>query len=406
MSDNKRTLFSLDWYVISSRTLRHLAVALLAVSLVVGAGYGLYLYLRSTTATTITPGTQSARFIEISGQVRVKKANGTDFMIANEKMPLAAGDTIQTLSSSVARVQFVDGSSYTIKPDTTLIIKDNELMDDRSTKVQVKVRVGTINLATNQQGPGSSNVVQTDAAEARIGENSEASVGAGENGQQTDIRVTRGDAQIRTQAGETYQARTNERLEFEESGKLARRTSLLGMPVLKFPENQQTLRQGNSSTIRFEWNPVPQASSYTVELATSSTFDRETIVKARDGLGTPLATFDKLPTGAYYWRVRADTKQEQGSYSDPFKFTIVGNTVSSARLPTISGMRKTPMGGGTYLVEGRCDSGARVRVGGKPARVDADGSFRAIVTLAAGARSILIEAEDQDGNIGRQSLQF
>jgi hypothetical protein len=405
MSSSKRTLFSLDWYVISSRTLRHLAVVLVALALVVGTGYGLYLYLRSSTATTITPGTQSARFIEISGQVRVKKANGTDFVVADEKMPLAAGDTIQTLASSVARVQFVDGSTYSIKPDTTLIIKDNELMDDRSTKVQVKVRVGTINLATNEQGPGSSNVVQTDAAEARIGENSEASVGAGENGQQTDIRVTRGDAQIRTQAGETYQARPNERLEFEQSGKLARRTSLVGMPVLKFPENQQTLRQGNSNTIRFEWNPVPQASSYTVEIATSSTFDRETILKARDGLETPLATFDKLPTGSYYWRVRADTKQEQGSYSDPFKFTIAGKA-SSARMPTISSMRKTPMGGGTYLVEGRCESGARVRVGGKPARVEADGSFRAIVTLAAGARSVLIEAEDQDGNVGRQSLQF
>ena len=405
MSGNKRTLFSLDWYVISARTLRQLAVVLVALMLMTGAGYGLYRYLKSSTATTVTPGTQSARFIEISGQVRVKKANGTDFITADEKMPLGAGDTVQTLANSVARVQFVDGSSYTIKPDTTLIIKDNELMDDKSTKVQVKVRVGTINLATNEQGPGSSNVVQTDVAEARMGENSEASVGTGENGQQADIRVTRGDAQIRTQSGETYQARTNERLEIEQSGKLARRTSLVGMPVLKFPENQQTVRLDNAGTVRFEWNPVAQANSYAVEVATSSTFDRETIVKGRDGLSSPLATFDKLPTGSYYWHVRADKKQEQGNYSDPFKFTIAGN-MSGSRALTINGVRKTPMGGGTYLVEGRCEAGARVKIGGKPARVEADGSFRAIVTLATGARSILIEAEDQDGNAGRQSLQF
>ncbi|HEX4947976.1 MAG TPA: FecR domain-containing protein, partial [Blastocatellia bacterium] len=203
--------------------------------------------------------------------MRVKKANGTDFVTADEKMPLDAGDTIQTLSNSVARVQFIDGSSYTIKPDTTLVIKDNELMDDRSTKVQVKVRVGTINLATNEQGPGSSNVVQTEVAEAKIGENTEASVGAGDSGQQADIRVTRGDAQIRTHSGETYQARTNERLEFEANGKLARRTSLVGMPTLKLPENQQTIRLENTGTIRFEWQPVAQASSYAMEIATSST---------------------------------------------------------------------------------------------------------------------------------------
>ena len=119
----------------------------------------------------------------------------------------------------------------------------------------------------------------------------------------------------------------------------------------------------------------------------------------------PLATFDKLPKGSYYWRVRADKSGEQGAYSDPFKFTIAGNTTGGRTL-TISNTRKTPMGGGTYLVEGRCEAGARVKVAGKPARVEADGSFRAIVTLSAGARSIWIEAEDLDGNVGRQSLQF
>jgi hypothetical protein len=405
MSGNKRTIFSLDWYVISAQTVRHLGFILLALVVFISAGYGMYLYLKSSTAATTLPGTQSARFIEISGQVRVKKANATDFVTAHEKMPLDAGDTIQTLSSSVARVQFVDGSSYTIKPDTTLIIKDNELMDDKSTKVQVKVRVGTINLATNEQGPGSSNVVQTDVAEAKIGENTEASVGTGESGKQADIRVTRGGAEVHTQAGETYQARTNERLEIEPTGKLMRRSSLLGMPVLKFPDNQQTVRLENADLIRFEWTTVPQANTYAVELATSSTFDKETIVKARDGLRTPTAAFDRLPTGAYYWRVRADKQQEQGVYSDPFKFTLVGSNASGGKI-SIKDVRKTPMGGATYLVEGHCDVGARVKVAGKLARVAADGNFRAIVTLAPGTRSVLIEAEDKDGNSGRQSLQF
>lgn len=405
MSGNKRAIFSLDWYVISARSVRQLIFIFLALLLLVGGGYGMYLYLKKSTTTAIAPGTQSARFIEISGQVRVKKANATDFVTADEKMPLDAGDTIQTLSSSVARVQFVDGSSYTIKPDTTLVIKDNELMDDKSTKVQVKVRVGTINLATNEQGPGSSNVVQTEVAEAKMGQNTEASVGAGDSGQQADIRVTRGDAEVRTQAGETYQARTNERLEIEQTGKLARRSSLLGMPVLKMPDNQQTVRPATPGTMRFEWSSVPQASSYAIEIATSSTFDRETVVKARDGLGAPTAAFDKLPTGSYYWRVRADKKAEQGVYSDPFKFTLAGNTAKASTL-NIKDVRKTPMGGATYLVEGHCEAGARVKIAGKMARVEADGGFRAIVTLAPGTRSILIEAEDQDGNIGRQSLQF
>lgn len=405
MSGKKRSVFSLDWYVISASSVRHLVFLLLAVAMLVGGGYGMYVYLKRSTVTAVAPGTQSARFIEISGQVRVKKANATDFVTADEKMPLEAGDTIQTQSSSVARVQFVDGSSYTIKPDTTLVIKDNELMDDRSTKVQVKVRVGTINLATNEQGPGSSNVVQTDVAEAKIEGNSEASVGAGEDGKQADIRVTRGNAEVHTQTGETFRAQTNERLEIEQTGKLARRTSLLGMPLLKSPGNQQTVRTAATGTLQFEWAAVAQASSYAVEIATSSTFDRETIVKARDGLTVTTAAFDKLPTGAYYWRVRADKQREEGVYSDPFKFTLAGKGTQAAPL-TIKDVRKTQMGGTTYLVEGYCDAGARVRVAGKPARLEADGGFRAIVTLTPGTKSILIEAEDKDGNVGRQNVPF
>lgn len=405
MSGKKRSVFSLDWYVISASSVRHLVFLLVALAMLVGGGYGMYLYLKRSTATAVAPGSQSARFIEISGNARVKKANATDFVTADEKMPLEAGDTIQTLAGSVARVQFVDGSSYTIKPDTTLVIKDNELMDDRSTKVQVKVRVGTINLATNEQGPGSSNVVQTEVAEAKIAGNTEASVGAGEDGKQADIRVTRGDAEVRTQTGETFRAQTNERLEIEPTGKLARRTSLLGMPLLKSPGNQQTVRTAATGLLQFEWAPVPQASSYTVEIATSSTFDRETIVKARAGLATTAAAFDKLPTGSYYWRVRADKQREEGVYSDPFKFILAGKGAQSASL-TITDVHKTQMGGSTYLVEGRCESSARVKVAGKLARVEADGGFRAIVEIAPGTKSILIEAEDKDGNVGRHSLPF
>ena len=404
MPETKRARFALDWYVVSASSVKMLVWGILALLVIGVGGYWMYLYLQTKVNTTQTIGTQSARFIEITGQVRVKKANATDFTGATEKMPLEAGDTIQTLANSVARVQFIDGASTTIKPDTTLVIKDNELLADKSTKVHVKVRVGTINLATNEQVPGSSNVVQTDVASAKIGGNTEATVGAGDNGQQADIRVTHGDAEIRTQSGETYQATSNERFEIEPTGKLSKRTSMVGIPVLKLPENQQALRLENSGTVRFDWNSVPQARSYVVEIATSSTFE-DTIVKSRDGLLAPTAIFDKLSPGSYYWRVRADKAQEQGIYSDPYKFTIVGNSIAQRTL-NIKVLRKISMGGGTYLIEGHCDLGARVKVGNIVTRVDSSGNFRAIVSLSQGVREIVVRAEDQDGNVGQQSLRF
>ena len=88
----------------------------------------------------------------------------------------------------------------------------------------VAVGVGTINLATGEQTAGSSNVVQTSSASARVGSHTEASVAAGER---TEIRVARGSANIRTRTGESFDARANERFEIENNGKLARREVML-----------------------------------------------------------------------------------------------------------------------------------------------------------------------------------
>ena len=403
MSEVKRSRFSVDWYVISAQLVRRLIVGFVVLVVLGGMGFWAYSSLRSAVATTNTIGNQSARFIEISGQVRVKREAATDFVTADEKMPLEAGDTIQTMSNSVARVQFVDGASYTIKPDTTLVIKDNELMADKSTKVKVNVRVGTINLATNEQAPGSTNVVQTEVASAKVGSNTNATVATGEVGNLADIKVERGDAEVRTETGQIFQARINERLEVEQSGK-AIKTSLLQIPALKSPENQQTLRLGGKGVVRFDWSAIPQASNYAIEIATSSTFGA-TVLNTRDGLRVPTAIFDNLQAGSYYWRVRADKGAEQGSYSDPYKFIVIGKNAVERKLE-IKIVSKSSMGGGSYMLEGHSDAGAKIKVGGALARSDSQGNFKALVTLTSGSREVLVEAEDQDGNTGRQIVRF
>ena len=402
MSEVKRSRFSVDWYVISAQLVRRLIVGIVILAAVGGLGYRAYSSLKRAVISSIPIGTQSARFIEISGQVRVKKEAATDFVTANEAMPLEAGDTIQTMSNAVARVQFVDGASYTIKPDTTLVIKDNELMADKSTKVKVNVRVGTINLATNEQAPGSTNVVQTEVASAKVGSNTTATVATGEVGNQADIKVERGGAEVRTETGQVFQARVNERLEVEQSGKTIK-TSLLQIPTLRSPENQQTLRPEGKGVVKFDWSGIPQATNYAIEIASSATFGA-TVLNSRDGLRAPSAIFDLIP-GSYYWRVRADKGQEQGSFSDPNKFTIVGKNEKGHTLE-IKVLNKSPMGGSSYILEGHCEVGAKIKVGGALARIDSQGNFKALVTLNSGSREVLVEAEDQDGNTGRQIVRF
>jgi hypothetical protein len=399
---SKRARLSLEWFVISARSLRLGLLFLIAAFGITGISYWLYLHLQSSATPEAEVARQSARFIQIAGKVKVKRANVTDFVPAREDMALEAGDTIQTQADSVARVQFVDGSSYTIKPDTTLVIKDNALMADKTTRVQVNVHVGTINLATQEQMNGSSNVVQTNAASARVGSYTEATVATGANGEQTDIRVARGNAQVSTQGGQTFVARANERLEFDKQGKLTKRTSLLPTPVLLSPENQQYLRPDAAGTVRMAWAAVAQAKNYQVELATSSSFG-ETVIASRDGLSTTETRFSNLPVGTYYWRVRAKDEKESGTYSDPFKFILTKQAGSYE--VAITNLRRTPLGGGSFVVEGHTEPGARVKVGEVLARVEPDGNFRAFVTIGKD-REVIVEAQDRDGNVGQKRLRF
>lgn len=403
MSSSKRARLSLEWFVISARTVRFYLLFLAAAGVVAGVGYLAFLHLQSGTEGASQVDRQSARFIQIAGKVKVKRANMTEFVAAREDMALEAGDTIQTQVDSVARVQFVDGSSYTIKPETTLVIKDNALLSDKTTRVQVNVHVGTINLATQEQTTGSSNVVQTSAASARVGSYTEATVATGEGGDRADIRVSRGNAQISTQGGQTFVAHANERLEFDSQGKLTKRTSLVPTPVLQTPENQQYLQPDAAGTVRLAWAAVAQARSYQVEVATSAAFG-ETVIASREGVGTTEARFSHLPVGTYYWRVRAHDGKEAGAYSEPFRFTLTRQAGSYE--VAITQLRHTPLGGNSYVVEGRTEPGARVRVGEVAARVEPDGSFRAFVTLAGKARELLVEAQDRDGNRGQKRLRF
>ena len=85
MPETKRARFALDWYVVSASSVKMLVWGIVALLVIGAGGYWTYLYLQTKVNTTQTIGTQSARFIEITGQVRVKKANATDFTGATEK---------------------------------------------------------------------------------------------------------------------------------------------------------------------------------------------------------------------------------------------------------------------------------------------------------------------------------
>jgi hypothetical protein len=72
---------------------------------------------------------QQAHFTALDGTVRVKKGTGNSWVTADYNVPLEKGDVVQTSSEGMAKVVFNDGTSYTVKQDSLIVIEENSAND-------------------------------------------------------------------------------------------------------------------------------------------------------------------------------------------------------------------------------------------------------------------------------------
>jgi len=121
------------------------------------------------TATTLAAGAQQAHFTNLDGTVRVKKANSSTWSKADYSLPLEKGDVVQTASEGLAKIVFTDGTNYTVKQDSLIVIEENSANDHQQTNVAVTVNTGTVNLTTGTYVQGSQSKVIVAGATASLG---------------------------------------------------------------------------------------------------------------------------------------------------------------------------------------------------------------------------------------------
>ena len=97
---------------------------------------------------------QQAHFTALDGTVRVKKSNGNSWVTGDYSIPLEKGDVVQTGSEGMAKVVFNDGTSYTVKQDSLIVIEENSANDQQQTNVAVAVSTGTVDLVDRDLQPG------------------------------------------------------------------------------------------------------------------------------------------------------------------------------------------------------------------------------------------------------------
>lgn len=412
------------WTTISYRSVLLLVVAILAAVV-----FGMYLMFPETTkkgidsagslfqgllekiggsgkASTkpgVATGQQQAHFTNIDGTVKVKKAASNTWVNADYGLPLEKGDVVQTSSEGVAKVVFTDGTNYSVKQDSLIVIEENSLNESQQTKVAVQVTTGTVDLTTATYKQGSSSSVRMAGAEARLSPESSAEVRNDPRADEHQILVTKGSGEVR-RGDEVVTLGGYEKVSFKVDSKEMTKEKEIAPPTLMNPANMLPIFGGPSQTVQFEWTPVINARTYHIRISRNPFFSSVVLEKRT---AVPQLKVSGLNDGPYYWVVQAvDAQGKESTESEKNRFQIIAKGAPDAALA----LELEPFFQHGHVIEikGRTEPGARVMVNGEEVPlVGNDGSFDYFTSpLPNGENVITITAQNAKGAVNTQTKKI
>ncbi len=340
---------------------------------------------------------QQAHFTALDGTVRVKKANGNSWITADYSVPLEKGDVVQTSSEGMAKIVFNDGTNYTVKQDSLIVVEENSANGEAQTSVAVAVSTGTVDLATGTYVQGSKSQVIVDGATASLAPDSAAMVHNDPKADQHEILVKKGTGDV-TRNGETVRLADWEKVNFQSQARHMEKLKEIGPPTPISPANMMPIfSSGDARPIEFSWTPMANAKAYRMRISRNPYFssvivDRE--VKTADVMVSGLVE------GAYYWTVQSkDAHGKESVESEKNRFTLIprGKDTEAINLDLDPFIQH----GHVIELTGKTEIGARVMVNGREVPVvGTDGSFHFFTPpLPAGESTITITAQNAKGGV-------
>ncbi len=112
-----------------------------------------------------------ARLIAVRGDVEFRRGERGTWQSARSRIVLNAGDYLKTSSKGSAEIMTVDGTIYTVRADTVILVGETRSVGG-ATRERINLEFGWIDLNTSH----SASTVTTPGAEARVREDSSALV--------------------------------------------------------------------------------------------------------------------------------------------------------------------------------------------------------------------------------------
>jgi hypothetical protein len=348
---------------------------------------------------------QQAHFTALDGTVRVKKGSSSSWLAADYNVPLDKGDVVQTGSEGMAKVVFNDGTSYTVKQDSLIVIEENSANDQQQTNVAVAVSTGTVDLSTATYSQGSKSQVIVDGARASLAPESMARVHNDPTLDQHEILMKKGAGEV-TRNGETVQLANWEKVSFRREETHMEKAKDAGPPTPISPANMAPIFTSGEPTkdVEFSWTPMANASGYRLRISRNPYFS-STLVDKR--VNTADVSVTSLGEGAYYWMVQSyEASGKESVESEKNRFTIIPKGKQTEAID----LELDPFIQHGHVIEvvGKTQIGARVMVNGREVpMISTDGTFHYFTPpLATGEAVITVTAQTSQGGVNTQQKKI
>jgi hypothetical protein len=342
---------------------------------------------------------QQAHFTALDGTIRVRKGNGNSWINADYNVPLEKGDVVQTGAEGMAKIVFNDGTNYTVKQDSLIVIQENSANDQQQTNVSVAVTTGTVDLTTATYVQGSTSQVIVAGAKASLAPDSSAMVHNNPKEDQHEILVRKGSGEIERN-GEVVHLSNWEKVSFQSGSKSMERATEIGPPTPITPGNMMPLFMNTgekAKEVEFAWTPMANAAGYRLRISHNPYFSSLLLDRKVE---TPSVVVTGLPTGAYYWSIQSfDAAGKESVESEKNRFTII--VKAEEKIEMSLDLDPFIQHGHVIEVTGKTEAGARVMVNGREVPlVGDDGGFHYFTPpLPNGENLITVTAQNSKGGV-------
>jgi hypothetical protein len=342
---------------------------------------------------------QQAHFTALDGTVRVRKSNGNSWINADYSVPLDKGDVVQTAAEGMAKIVFDDGTNYTVKQDSLIVIEENSANEQQQTNVSVAVTTGTVDLTTATYVQGSKSQVVVAGAKASLAPDSAAMVHNDPTADQHEILVKKGSGDVQRN-GQVVKLSNWEKVNFRTDSKTMERGKEIGPPAPIAPGNMMPVfldPNERTKDVEFSWTPMANAAGYRLRISHNPYFSSLLLDRK---VQTASVVVTGLPQGAYYWSIQSyDASGKESVESEKNRFTIIVRAKEKVEIS----LELDPFVQHGHVIEvtGKTEAGARVMVNGREvALVAEDGSFHYFTPpLPNGENMITVTAQNAKGGV-------